>query len=588
MEETPNAEPDTATETDTPAEPPDPQVVSGWLARIRPAAVLALRKEPDYGLALNRAFAGFRADAKGYANPMVRSRLVREAVKDAKLAEKLRDLAAAEAPARPTPPAHSPVVSPISRKPPRAKPDPAETLRAERDQRRRERDEARQTAKAAEAERDQAVKALGQSEAEREDALRQMRRQAERIGRLERQVARFHQTEARLIKALNEDKVSPPPTPARSMSASPAAPPAPASPWLLAVRHLLDKGKRDQSLALAEDVLKADPEDVDALDIAAQALEGKLEGKREAGLAAAYTRRLLAVQISRHDLLAAADSLLRLLRGSPAPETAEPDARRYLAALSPNDARAVETARRMLTRLLGSDPATHRWLTELITAQTSLGPVLMPPPEALGPDDPLPLAVRPGESVTARLLADAADRGRIGLLDAARAALLALQAADTDTYTRVWAALEQAAGEDLTRLIPLRRAPRGPVVVDASNVAWFDQESLTHGKPRLRHLLALRRTLRERGFSPVVLTADANLPYFIDEPSALRAMRDRQELTLVDAGVVADEVLLRTAKHLSAPLVTNDKMEDWDPRGEVLKVRYTISPGGEVALLSEI
>ena len=75
--------------------------------------------------------------------------------------------------------------------------------------------------------------------------------------------------------------------------------------------------------------------------------------------------------------------------------------------------------------------------------------------------------------------------------------------------------------------------------------------------------------MRVRGYFPVALYADANLPYFIDEPAPLRTMRDGRELTLVDAGTVADEVLLRTAKHLQAPLVTNDKMEDWDPDGEV-------------------
>ena len=65
-------------------------------------------------------------------------------------------------------------------------------------------------------------------------------------------------------------------------------------------------------------------------------------------------------------------------------------------------------------------------------------------------------------------------------------------------------------------------------------------------------------------------------------------MQGRGELLLVDAGTVADEVLLRTAKHLGAPLVTNDKMEDWDPKGEVTKVRFTISLSGETHLLTDI
>ena len=109
-----------------------------------------------------------------------------------------------------------------------------------------------------------------------------------------------------------------------------------------------------------------------------------------------------------------------------------------------------------------------------------------------------------------------------------------------------------------------------------------------HGQPRLRSILAMRRTLWTRGFFPVMLYADANLPYFIDDRPALLTLRDRAALTLVDAGTTADEALLRVAKQMGAPLITNDKMEDWDPEGEVRKVRFTVSMSGEATLLSEI
>ena len=172
--------------------------------------------------------------------------------------------------------------------------------------------------------------------------------------------------------------------------------------------------------------------------------------------------------------------------------------------------------------------------------------------------------------------------------DAARAALASLGASDPDTAARVWTALEQVSADDPARLSPLRREPRGAAVVDGSNVAWFDQEVLVQGKPRLRPLLAMRRMLWSRGFFPVVLYADANLPYFIDDKPALLALRDQGALTFVDAGTAADEVLLRVAKQINALLVTNDKMEDWDPEGTVRKSRYTIFMSGEAHLLSEI
>jgi hypothetical protein len=564
-------------------EPLDPATVQGWLARTRSASILGLLRDPDYAFAVSRVFLGFRPDAKGYANPLVRSRLVQAAVKDSKLADKLREIAEAEPAPVSAAPKPSPAPAPAA---PLAaeKPDPLMTIRAERDQRRRERDEARQALALAQADRDTAQKSQKSAEAERDDSERLAKKQSDRISRLERQVARMRLAETRLLKALSEDKVSPPPsTPARSAKVPQAEAERAASPWLTAVRHLLDKGKFDPALALAEDVLKADAEDGDALKIAAQALESK----KDARAAAAFTRRLLLVQIARQEMTAAADTLRRLLRQTPRPEGAEAEARQYLQALSPSDGPGVEAGRLLLSRLRGADPYVHGWLANIITIQTALAPVLMPPPGALGPDDPLPLRLEPGLTATARQVVEAVDRGA-PLVEAVRSALFSLEGDDPDTHTRIWAALERAASDDLARLLAVRRTPRGPVVVDGSNVAWFDQESLVHGQPRLRHLRAIRRALWARGFFPVVLYADANLPYFIDEPGPLRALRDRQELLLVDAGTQADEALLRTAKLLGAPLVTNDRMEDWDPKHEVVKVRYTISPGGEAHLLNEI
>ncbi len=561
----------------------DLSTVQGWLTRIRPAAIVALLKDPDCGFAVSRVFLGFRPDAKGYSNPLVRSRLAQAAVKDAKLADKLREIAEAEpSPSLPIPKSFpTPAQAPLTAA---DKPDAMVAVRAERDQRRRERDEARQALALAQVDREAAQKAQKSAEAGRDETERLARKQGERISRLERQVARLQQAETRLLKALSEDKVSPPPsTPARSSQTAQAEATRPVSPWLTAVRHLLDKGKFDAALALAEDVLRADAEDKDALDIAGRALEGK----KDARSAALYAKRLLLVETSRQEMAAAAETLRRLLLLLPRPEGAEAEARQYLSALSPLDGPAIEAGRLLLSRLRGADPYTLGWLANIIVTQTALAPVLMPPPGALGPDDPLPLKLERGQTVTARSVIEAVDSGG-SLVDTVRPALFALEATDPGAHARIWAALEQAASDDPLRLLPVRRTPRGPAVVDGSNVAWFDQESLVHGQPRLRHLRAIQRALWARGFFPVILYADANLPYFIDEPAVLRGLRDSRELQLVDAGTVADEVLLRTAKLLGAPLVTNDRMEDWDPEHKVTKLRYTISPGGEAHLLNEI
>jgi len=552
-----------------------------WIARIKAPAILSLLKDPDHAMNVSRAFFGYRPDAKSYANTLVRTRLAQAAVKDSLFAKKIRALSEIALPPQVKEPQ---AVSPVEAKLAAAsRPDKSEALRAERNQLRRERDESRQALALAQSALEEAVKARLKAEQERDDAQRQSKTQTDRITRLERQKLRQQEMEAQLVRALNQDKVSPPRSASgRANRAASVETEAADSPWLLAVQHLLNKGKYDQAIVLAEDVLQSEPDDADALAIAASGWEGR----REMAQAAQFLRRLLVGQISRREMVPGAETLAKILSVVSEPGAVEPDARRYLAALPASDTRAVEGVKKLLARLRGTDPAAHGWLTTLIATQTPLAPILMPPPGALGTDDILPLKL--GMPLTARRLVDAVDRGEAPLIDTARDALLALKNSDPETHGRIWLALEQATSDDLSRLTPLRRAPRGPIVVDGSNVAWFDQESLTQGKPRLRHLWEMRRALRERGYFPVLLYADANLPYFIDDPVALRLMQGRGELMRVDAGTAADEVLLRMAKHLNASLVTNDKMEDWDPEGEVPKIRYTISLGGEAHFLTDI
>lgn len=553
-----------------------------WLRAAKPAAILALLKDPDYRAAITPIFAGFQPSIKSLSNPLVRSRLAQTAVKDDKIAEKLRLLAETDPPAPKPPPAEA---RPVKTAPLVPMIDPVPALKAERDARRKERDSARQELAETMTALDASVKALVLAEAERDEARSTAKKQAERIARLERHAAKAKQIEARLVKALSEDKVSPLPS-TRQHSTGPKEPQGDAvsAAWPVAVMHLLDKAKFETAQALAEDVLKTDPNDKDALQIAVRALEGRKEPRPAFGMA----YRLLALQVRQTDYPAASETLLQLLRLAASPEQAEPEARLFFSGFPAADSAAVTATRLMLGRLRGISPAASDWLTAYLASRTTLAPVLMPPPGALSPDDPLPLPLPLGRPVTARMLTDAVDRAQLPLVDAVRLALQALAAADGETSARVWAALEQAASDDPLRLLPLRRTPRGAAVVDGSNVAWFDQESLVHGLPRLRHITAIRRALWAKGFFPVVLYADANLPYSVDDRPALLKMRDRQELTLVDAGTSADEVLLREAKKLGALLVTNDKMEDWDPEHTVRKVRFTVSLGGEAHLLSGI
>lgn len=94
------------------------------------------------------------------------------------------------------------------------------------------------------------------------------------------------------------------------------------------------------------------------------------------------------------------------------------------------------------------------------------------------------------------------------------------------------------------------------VLVDASNVARHTPNR--YGKGQLNHLLAMRDELRRLDCFPILLVADASLPYFIDQAPKLREMIHRGEIWMADKGVEADEILAREARRTGAYVVTND------------------------------
>lgn len=95
------------------------------------------------------------------------------------------------------------------------------------------------------------------------------------------------------------------------------------------------------------------------------------------------------------------------------------------------------------------------------------------------------------------------------------------------------------------------------VLIDASNVARY--ESNRQGKGQLRHLLTMREELRRRDCFPILIYADASLPYHIDEPAEFKAMVKRGEIQMAAAGQEADELLAREARRTGAYVVTNDR-----------------------------
>ncbi|MGB9588617.1 MAG: NYN domain-containing protein, partial [Armatimonadota bacterium] len=115
-----------------------------------------------------------------------------------------------------------------------------------------------------------------------------------------------------------------------------------------------------------------------------------------------------------------------------------------------------------------------------------------------------------------------------------------------------------------------------PVVVDGSNVAWHDIKE----KPRLRNIIDLRSELRSEGYFPVYIYVDAALPHQVDKATALQQLIESGAILAVESHTDAEQAILEQAKRLSCPVVTNDKMTDWDPEDEVPKLRFAIDRFG--------
>ena len=148
-----NAAPEENAPEEAAPEPVAPDTVMVWLARVKPSAVLAVLRDPDFAPASVRAFLGFRVNAQGFNSPLVRQRLASEAARDSKLAERLQALAEAE-PSVSAPPVPLPAEAPAPVKPDGAREAALrareQEFRARRDHLRQERDEARFAQKTAE------------------------------------------------------------------------------------------------------------------------------------------------------------------------------------------------------------------------------------------------------------------------------------------------------------------------------------------------------------------------------------------------------------------------------------------------------
>lgn len=561
-------------------------------------AILIVLNEPEFAPQASRVFAGFRVGPSALKRPLVRGRILIEMARNSLLSDRLLAI---------------PVLTPVGATfagdvealPPndnnldgRQTTEAIELqdklsdveriatqLRADRDKRRRERDTARERLNEA----NDVVTALKLTLSQEMQAHHSAKAQLEKLltkqERLERQLSRLKGERDLLLTAARSSKgqgtisfvnraVAP-----RTLQSNDLknAPPI-AEAWADALRRLTDRNELEAVAALCGEMLVLDPENETVLRAA-------IRLEQIGGLpATAFVRTLFNV-VAKRGYSAELTEVLAVFATSPANRELQSLAAiwaRLITSVSIDEWRA---ARAIMSRVGATNPKQYETLRAILSkiAGSKAALAVLPEPGALDVDTPLPIPKLNG--ATAASLVSAVRGNNSMVVEHARTGLSALKSASLSTYGRVLDVLRAGAGDDKSLIEPLIGKTSGPVVVDASNVAWFEQEHLVAGRPRLMPIVQLVRALRSRGFFPVVVYGDAPLPFTIDRADQLNEMIESKQILLVDSGIDADEYLVREAKRLGAPLVTNDRMIDWDPLGEVNKIRFVVSHTGTAQLL---
>jgi hypothetical protein len=431
---------------------------------------------------------------------------------------------------------------------------------------RRERDTARTDADVA-----QAARKTAETEAER------LRRQRERDARREEKTP-----------APAREKVRP------STVLQAVTTPAATSVWDEALGRLLSRGKYAVVADVCREALSGTGEAqtpaaargrVHALYAAA------LYGRGNTAEGEEQDRLAVAVLLDGGNVPAAAESLARLLTFAPAPRAADVPLARRLFLLAEKQGQA-DAVRQVFTRMRIGSPEAYRRLRALLSGgggqkvSASLVERLAPATAiggataTVGPDEPVALPTLP--AVTARRIVEAVDAGEADWVRKARAGMESLRGRGGSDAALADALLEAVAALEPVAVQPLLQPVLRPVVVDASNVARHNPDPLSLARsPRLIRLKEMRDFLLRRGYFPVHLIADATLRFHVDDRAAYEDMLRRHMVRETPPGTSADETLIREAKSLPAPLVTNDRLAEWgDAAFSVERRGFALVPGG--------
>lgn len=595
--DTTDAKTDTST-SDTPVPPPLPVLSAAewraFFASLPPRTLWrVLLKEP---VSHARIFAGFRpAPEMLRTHPIVKTRLVDEAVKHPAFAKVVREIAPPPAEAAPeeNAPAKENAAEPEPR---RAKTDDEAVAKEKiRDLRGVVRT---QVARIKELEA-----ALVQAERERETAKAEtashrLARQAaeEETRRAEAEAERQKRDRDREARraALAKEK-SPAEAPSLSRAIAPAlVPPASAPEKLLhdAAQRLILENRFGQVSDLCREAMRLLSEGANASAGERGRLHtlyaSALYGSHNTAVGEEQDRLAAGAFLDNGDVLSAADAIARrFAQGTTGVRAADVPLLRRLTLLAPKLGQmegvqtaffrlriTAPTAFRRLQEASGVSPRTGG--TRPVSGGAAFAELLGGSGSsnsagggAIGPDEAvsLPVPTRGGApaitGVTPRQLVRAVESGNVALVTNVHAALTSLREQNTQSTPLANALLEAVTELSPVSVCPFLQKTR-PVYVDASNIARYNPDPLAlEAPPRVKYLRLMRDFLLRRGYFPVTFIADANLRFHVDDKSAYLEMLEKQMVREAPPGMTADEVLIREAYENHAPLITNDRLAEW-------------------------
>lgn len=560
-------------EDEAPALPADAERLRAHLAAI-PVRDLFRLLQKDKGRA-TRLLSGFRAAPDALRHPVVVSRLLDEAVKQPQFAQELAAWEPSGARSRPPAPEHDQdaTTEPTDR----ASPVTGDTAIGEPDERLRQK---LKQQRALLREKDEQVAALtaalAQAERERNDLRTEVRAARDAATAAQAQVERLRRQRAREARREKAE-----PAAGRAPTKEPSKPgptlPMPAPPllpsWEEALRRLLSRGRAEVVAEVCREALASGGESGAVYGLYADVLREQGDGRSVAEM----DRRAAMAYLDRGVLLPAAESLARLF---PNLSKTDPPLLRRLLLLAQQAGQQQEVAR-VFARLRATSPEGHRRFREIVSRFGDRFAAFVSdggPERVVEPEESILLPAGRPADVTPRRLVRAVEANETEFVAGAREGIASLRTTRGSLADRL---LEAVARENPAAVVPLTQ-PTHPVVVDASNVARHEPDpfALSPGA-RVAHLLWMRDFLLRRGFFPVLMLADANLRFHVDDRAAYLALVECGVVQETPPGTSADAALIAEARERGAPLVTNDRFWDWEEEAaDVERLPFAILPVG--------